>query len=118
MPAQPCTLKKAVHLQATVCAKFGLPCIIYMGAKDMERQALNVFRMRLLGAEVSPGFNPRTAPVVAREGCSDVYAHCAALCLSSSLVVPVLAIGRPLGHPKSPASPRSPGRFAHRAASP
>ena len=37
---------------ATVCAKFGLPCIIYMGAKDMERQALNVFRMRLLGAEV------------------------------------------------------------------
>ncbi|KAK9918589.1 hypothetical protein WJX75_005184 [Coccomyxa subellipsoidea] len=39
---------------ATVCAKFGLPCIIYMGAKDMERQALNVFRMRLLGAEVRP----------------------------------------------------------------
>lgn len=35
-----------------MCAKFGLPCIIYMGAKDMERQALNVFRMRLLGAEV------------------------------------------------------------------
>ena len=41
-----------MHMQATVCAKFGLPCIIYMGAKDMERQALNVFRMRLLGAEV------------------------------------------------------------------
>ncbi|CAL5226982.1 g9868 [Coccomyxa viridis] len=39
---------------ATVCAKFGLPCIIYMGSKDMERQALNVFRMRLLGAEVRP----------------------------------------------------------------
>ncbi|GMH33821.1 hypothetical protein BSKO_01655 [Bryopsis sp. KO-2023] len=37
---------------ATVCAKFGLKCIIYMGSKDMERQALNVFRMRLLGAEV------------------------------------------------------------------
>ncbi len=37
-----------------MCAKFGLPCIIYMGAKDMERQALNVFRMRLLGAEVRP----------------------------------------------------------------
>eukprot|EP00192_Tetraselmis_astigmatica_P003931 CAMPEP_0117662604 /NCGR_PEP_ID=MMETSP0804-20121206/8140_1 /TAXON_ID=1074897 /ORGANISM="Tetraselmis astigmatica, Strain CCMP880" /LENGTH=465 /DNA_ID=CAMNT_0005469511 /DNA_START=53 /DNA_END=1450 /DNA_ORIENTATION=- len=37
---------------ATVCAKYGLQCIIYMGAKDMERQALNVFRMRLLGAEV------------------------------------------------------------------
>eukprot|EP00803_Ostreobium_quekettii_P002700 evm.model.scf_775.3 EVM.evm.TU.scf_775.3 scf_775:30001-33693(+) len=37
---------------ATVCARFGLKCIIYMGSKDMERQALNVFRMRLLGAEV------------------------------------------------------------------
>jgi len=37
---------------ATVCAKFGLQCVIYMGAVDMERQALNVFRMRLLGAEV------------------------------------------------------------------
>ncbi|CAN1242867.1 Tryptophan synthase beta chain 1, chloroplastic [Linum perenne] len=37
---------------ATVCARFGLDCIIYMGAQDMERQSLNVFRMRLLGAEV------------------------------------------------------------------
>ena len=39
---------------ATVCAMFGLQCIIYMGAEDMRRQALNVFRMRLLGAEVLP----------------------------------------------------------------
>ena len=39
---------------ATVCALFGLQCIIYMGAEDMRRQALNVFRMRLLGAEVVP----------------------------------------------------------------
>lgn len=37
---------------ATVCARFNLDCVIYMGAQDMERQALNVFRMRLLGAEV------------------------------------------------------------------
>jgi len=37
---------------ATVCARFGLECVVYMGARDMERQALNVFRMRLLGAEV------------------------------------------------------------------
>ena len=37
---------------AAVCAKFGLQCVIYMGAVDMERQALNVFRMRLMGAEV------------------------------------------------------------------
>ncbi|MDX2221984.1 MAG: tryptophan synthase subunit beta [Rhodospirillaceae bacterium] len=37
---------------ATVCARFGLSCVIYMGAKDIERQKPNVFRMRLLGAEV------------------------------------------------------------------
>ncbi len=39
---------------ATVCARFGLDCVIYMGAEDMRRQALNVFRMRLLGATVQP----------------------------------------------------------------
>ncbi|HZE71278.1 MAG TPA: tryptophan synthase subunit beta [Pyrinomonadaceae bacterium] len=39
---------------ATVCALFGLKCVIYMGAEDMRRQALNVFRMELLGAEVRP----------------------------------------------------------------
>jgi len=37
---------------ATVCARFGLKCVVYMGAKDMERQKPNVFRMKLLGAEV------------------------------------------------------------------
>ena len=37
---------------ATACAKFGLDCVVYMGAEDVRRQALNVFRMRLLGAEV------------------------------------------------------------------
>ena len=39
---------------ATVCAKFGLKCVVYMGAHDVERQAPNVFRMKLLGAEVIP----------------------------------------------------------------
>lgn len=39
---------------ATVCARFGLPCTVYMGAKDIERQKPNVFRMKLLGAEVRP----------------------------------------------------------------
>ena len=39
---------------AAVCAKFGLECVIYMGRVDMERQALNVYRMRLSGAEVRP----------------------------------------------------------------
>jgi tryptophan synthase beta chain len=39
---------------ATVCALFGLPCIVYMGKTDIERQSPNVFRMRLLGAEVVP----------------------------------------------------------------
>ncbi len=39
---------------AAVCARFGLPCVIYMGARDIERQQPNVFRMKLLGAEVRP----------------------------------------------------------------
>jgi len=39
---------------ATVCALFGLDCVVYMGAEDVRRQALNVFRMELLGAEVRP----------------------------------------------------------------
>ena len=40
---------------ATVCARFGLECVIYMGAEDVRRQALNVFRIEMLGAKV-----PRT----------------------------------------------------------
>ncbi len=39
---------------ATACAKFGVECVVYMGSEDVRRQALNVFRMRLLGAEVIP----------------------------------------------------------------
>src|SRR5271156_1104855 len=39
---------------ATVCARFGLPCVVYMGVTDVERQKPNVFRMNLLGAEVRP----------------------------------------------------------------
>jgi tryptophan synthase beta chain len=39
---------------ATVCARFGLDCVVYMGAEDVERQALNVYRMKLLGATVVP----------------------------------------------------------------
>ena len=39
---------------ATVCARFGLECVVYMGAKDIERQMPNVFRMKLLGAKVVP----------------------------------------------------------------
>ncbi|MDP2939345.1 MAG: tryptophan synthase subunit beta [Candidatus Omnitrophota bacterium] len=39
---------------ATVCALFGLKCVVYMGTEDIKRQALNVFRMKLLGAEVKP----------------------------------------------------------------
>ena len=39
---------------ATVCARFGLPCVVFMGATDIERQKPNVFRMKLLGAEVRP----------------------------------------------------------------
>src|SRR5687767_283226 len=39
---------------ATVCALFGLDCVVYMGEEDVRRQALNVYRMNLLGAEVRP----------------------------------------------------------------
>jgi tryptophan synthase beta chain len=39
---------------ATICARFGLSCVVYMGEEDMRRQQLNVFRMRLMGAEVVP----------------------------------------------------------------
>ena len=39
---------------ATICAKLGLDCIVYMGEEDMQRQSLNVFRMKLLGAELRP----------------------------------------------------------------
>ncbi|MGD9844262.1 MAG: tryptophan synthase subunit beta [Variibacter sp.] len=39
---------------ATLCARFGLPCVVYMGAVDVERQKPNVFRMQMLGAEVRP----------------------------------------------------------------
>ncbi|CCM04408.1 uncharacterized protein FIBRA_06585 [Fibroporia radiculosa] len=39
---------------ATVCARFGMECVIYMGAEDVRRQALNVFRIRMLGAQVVP----------------------------------------------------------------
>jgi tryptophan synthase beta chain len=39
---------------ATICARFGLSCVVYMGEEDMKRQQLNVFRMRLMGAEVIP----------------------------------------------------------------
>ena len=39
---------------ATVCARFGLPCVVFMGATDIERQKPNVFRMKLLGAELRP----------------------------------------------------------------
>lgn len=39
---------------ATVCARFGFPCHVYMGATDIDRQAPNVFRMKLLGAQITP----------------------------------------------------------------
>lgn len=39
---------------ATVCARFGMECVIYMGSEDVRRQALNVFRIQMLGAKVIP----------------------------------------------------------------
>jgi len=57
---------------ATVCARFGLECVIYMGEEDMARQALNVYRMRLLGAEVRPvGSGTRTLKDATSEAIRD-----------------------------------------------
>jgi tryptophan synthase beta chain len=57
---------------ATVCARFGLECVVYMGAEDMERQRPNVERMRLLGAEVRPvGFGTRTLKEATSEAIRD-----------------------------------------------
>ncbi len=57
---------------ATVCARFGLECVVHMGAEDMRRQAPNVERMRLLGAEVLPvEFGTRTLKEATSEAIRD-----------------------------------------------
>jgi tryptophan synthase beta chain len=57
---------------ATVCARFGLQCVVYMGAEDMERQRPNVERMGLLGAEVRPvAFGTRTLKEATSEAIRD-----------------------------------------------
>lgn len=57
---------------ATVCALFDLPCVVYMGEEDVERQSLNVYRMRLLGAEVVPvGSGSRTLKDATSEAIRD-----------------------------------------------
>ncbi|MDQ1443552.1 MAG: tryptophan synthase beta chain [Acidimicrobiaceae bacterium] len=57
---------------ATACALFGLDCVVYMGEVDVERQALNVFRMKLLGAEVRPvGSGSRTLKDAINEAMRD-----------------------------------------------
>jgi tryptophan synthase beta chain len=57
---------------ATACALFGLECVVYMGEVDVERQALNVFRMQLLGAEVVPvGSGSRTLKDAVNEALRD-----------------------------------------------
>ncbi len=57
---------------ATVCARFGLACVVYMGEEDLRRQRPNVERMRLLGAEVRPvGFGTRTLKEATSEAIRD-----------------------------------------------
>jgi tryptophan synthase beta chain len=57
---------------ATVCARFGLACVVYMGEEDMRRQELNVFRMRLLGADVvAVGSGTRTLKDATTEAIRD-----------------------------------------------
>ncbi|MBI1723516.1 MAG: tryptophan synthase subunit beta [Gemmatimonadetes bacterium] len=61
---------------ATVCARFGLECVVYMGEEDMARQALNVYRMRLLGAEVvGVGSGTRTLKDATNEAMRDWVTH-------------------------------------------
>jgi tryptophan synthase beta chain len=61
---------------ATVCARFGLECIVYMGSEDIERQAPNVERMKLLGAEVRPvEFGTRTLKEATSEAIRDWIAN-------------------------------------------
>jgi len=61
---------------ATVCARFGLECVVYMGSEDMRRQAPNVERMRLLGAEVRPvEFGTRTLKEATSEAIRDWIAN-------------------------------------------
>jgi tryptophan synthase beta chain len=61
---------------ATVCARFGLECIVYMGSEDMRRQAPNVERMKLLGAEVRPvEFGTRTLKEATSEAIRDWIAN-------------------------------------------
>jgi tryptophan synthase beta chain len=63
---------------ATVAAKFGLPCVVYMGAEDVRRQALNVYRMELLGAEVVPvESGSRTLKDAINEAIRDWVTNCA-----------------------------------------
>src|SRR5215210_3310229 len=61
---------------ATVCALFGLDCVVYMGAEDIRRQRLNVFRMQLLGAEVRQvDAGSRTLKDAINEALRDRVAH-------------------------------------------
>jgi tryptophan synthase beta chain len=62
---------------ATVCARYGLDCVVYMGEEDMRRQALNVFRMRLMGANVVPvTTGTRTLKDATSEALRDWVATC------------------------------------------
>ena len=70
---------------ATVCARFGLECIVYMGATDVERQMPNVFRMKLLGAEVVPvtaGTNSANTDVFKRSARADTLGGSTTSCTS------------------------------------
>ncbi len=61
---------------ATVCARFGLECVVYMGEEDMRRQALNVFRMKLMGATVVPVLSgTRTLKDATSEAIRDWVGH-------------------------------------------
>ncbi|KAG4982878.1 hypothetical protein JHK87_027627 [Glycine soja] len=60
---------------ATVCERFGLECVMYVGARNMEKHALNVFKMRLLGAKVLSLSSHIGAFVIARLGWRKLLIH-------------------------------------------
>ncbi len=73
---------------ATVCAILGLPCVVYMGEKDIERQSLNVFRMKLLGANVRPvASGSRTLKDAITETFRDWVTNVATTCYVNGSVV-------------------------------
>lgn len=89
---------------ATACALLGLECVVYMGEEDVRRQGLNVFRMKILGAEASEGgpAAPASCSVVIAMKVDDLMGR---RCFKSSQFFPYM-ISSPIGHAGDPCNQR------------